>query len=314
MNRLATAKTYRAITTLLVAAWVAGCAAQAPCTPVVVTTEITEVTLAAAVDRDSRVTVTAPIDAGVYPLIVFSHGAFAAPERYQRLLDAWASQGYVVAAPLHIDSELIQHEAPPTPQAVWQSRLDDVTAIVEQARTIAGALNPGVELDSTQWIATGHSYGAFVVQVMGGAASEWPAEIRKVTPPGAVIAFSPPGPIAGFIPEHAWASMTAPQIVLTGTGDILPGFIDDWTLHTLAFDQAQGPDQWLWIGEGVDHYFGRVIGRLDRDVPPQEEAFVLALDATNRFLRDYSRNRVNSSCSFALAPAKEAAAELRRRR
>jgi dienelactone hydrolase len=36
---------------------------------------------------------------GPYPLIVFAHGYAATPEIYARLLETWASAGYVVAAP-----------------------------------------------------------------------------------------------------------------------------------------------------------------------------------------------------------------------
>src|SRR5205085_2252823 len=36
---------------------------------------------------------------GRVPLIVFAHGYDTEPETYEPLLDAWASAGYVVAAP-----------------------------------------------------------------------------------------------------------------------------------------------------------------------------------------------------------------------
>jgi len=37
---------------------------------------------------------------GPYPLIVFAHGLGGSPQEYRQLLSAWASAGYVVAAPL----------------------------------------------------------------------------------------------------------------------------------------------------------------------------------------------------------------------
>lgn len=41
-----------------------------------------------------------PSAAGPYPLIVFGHGYTLTPASYATLLDAWASAGYVVAAPI----------------------------------------------------------------------------------------------------------------------------------------------------------------------------------------------------------------------
>ncbi len=38
--------------------------------------------------------------AGPYPLVVFGHGFAVTPDTYERLLDAWARAGYIVAAPL----------------------------------------------------------------------------------------------------------------------------------------------------------------------------------------------------------------------
>jgi len=44
--------------------------------------------------------VRTPAGAGPFPLLVFAHGYRATPGIYARLLDAWASAGYVVAAPV----------------------------------------------------------------------------------------------------------------------------------------------------------------------------------------------------------------------
>jgi hypothetical protein len=57
--------------------------------------------------------------------------------------------------------------------------------------------------------------------------------------------------------------MTSPSLTITGTADELPGFIDDWELHKASYENAPVGQRWLWIGDGVDHYFGGLFGRIN---------------------------------------------------
>lgn len=50
-------------------------------------------------ERTLVTTVRRPVGEGPFPLIVFSHGVAGHPDKFDRLLDAWAAAGYVVAAP-----------------------------------------------------------------------------------------------------------------------------------------------------------------------------------------------------------------------
>jgi dienelactone hydrolase len=55
---------------------------------------------AAKPERTLRTVIRRPVGvAGAMPLVVFAHGYNAEPEMYERLLDAWAAAGYLVAAP-----------------------------------------------------------------------------------------------------------------------------------------------------------------------------------------------------------------------
>jgi len=65
--------------------------------------------------------------------------------------------------------------------------------------------------------------------------------------------------------------------VITGTADILPGFLDEWEMHTLPHQRAEAGQQWLWVGKDVDHYFGKLIGRLSNDASSQKDQFAEAL-------------------------------------
>jgi len=55
--------------------------------------------VAAAATRTLHTTIHLPADTRPAPLVVFSHGLGGSPDRFTRLLGAWAAAGYVVAAP-----------------------------------------------------------------------------------------------------------------------------------------------------------------------------------------------------------------------
>jgi len=58
----------------------------------------------AARKKDLPVIAYFPKEKGVYPVIVFSHGALGSGKSYVNLLSFWASRGYVCLAPTHDDS------------------------------------------------------------------------------------------------------------------------------------------------------------------------------------------------------------------
>lgn len=261
-----------------------GCATQPDCVPEQLPVDKSEFEIPAGDARSTRITLWQPQRPGMYPLVVFSHGAFSAPERYDAVLAGLSGMGLIVAAPLHIDSELLDGQ--PEPAEVWTTRKQDVDAVLAVPGVLEARLARGVTFASSR-IAAGHSYGAFGAQVAAGARAigDQPSSVGADLI--AVIAFSPPGPLPGFISEDSWASLSRPQLLLTGTQDILPGFIDDWRAHAGAWEGAVPGDQWLWVGEGVDHYFGKVFGRLGRDVPAQDQQFDAAMHTTGQFLQTY---------------------------
>ncbi len=287
------------------------CATVPDCSPTALPVSSTELTLTHLDGREARFTLWQPDQAGTYPVMVFSHGAYAAPERYDALLGPLAAMGFVVAAPLHIDSELIATDPPPPPAQVWRTRKEDFARLLEAPPELVEALGPGISL-SDEKIAAGHSYGAFGAQVAAGAAAvgDPPGQVERGVK--AVLAFSPPGLLPGFIEPNAWDQLARPQLLLTGTSDVLPGFIDDWRAHAAAYRQAPAGDQWLWAGEGVDHYFGNVFGRLDREAPDQRPQFDEALAVSQRFLAAYTSSPL-AVCSDPLSTGSTALASIEQR-
>lgn len=242
----------------------------------------TETSLTASGGRAVPMTIIAPIKPGRYPLIAFSHGAFAAPSRYRAMLDPIAAAGYIIVAPMHVDSELMPHDKPPSQQYVWLTRNEDLA--------LALAATPP-NADRRRRAAMGHSYGALNAQVAAGAVPANPPE-RPGALPQALVAWSPPGPFPGLIEASGWSSITTPSLTITGTSDVMPGFIDNWELHRAGYDNTPRGKRWLWVGTGINHYFGGMFGREKPASPQDKRLFDRAIATTIAFL-DMSFKRRN---------------------
>ena len=93
---------------------------------------------------------------------------------------------------------------------------------------------------------------------------------------------------------EGWSTLTAPSLTITGTADILPGFVDDWKAHKASHDYAPDGARALWVGEGIDHYFGGVFGRVKPASEAQANLFNRALATTLHFIE--TRSNVSQPC------------------
>jgi dienelactone hydrolase len=234
----------------------------------------TEIAMTAPGGRTVPVTIIGPIKPGRYPLIAFSHGAYAAPSRYRAMLDPIAAAGYVIVAPMHVDSELMPHDKPPSQQFVWQSRNEDMA--------LALAATPA-NINPKRRAAMGHSYGALIAQVAAGAIPVNAPERPRLLPQ-TLVAWSPPGPSPILIEAKGWSSISTPSLTITGTSDILPPFIDHWELHRAAHDNTPKGKRWLWVGAGINHYFGGMFGRVKEADPASKRLFDRAITTVIAFL------------------------------
>ena len=103
--------------------------------------------------------VYAPSAAGTYPLIVFVHGWDSSPAVYDALLRAWASAGYVVAAPTFP----FTNSADAVDEADMVNEPADVSAVITALLTA-----PDVDPAAGVGVA-GHSDGAMVALATGYA-------------------------------------------------------------------------------------------------------------------------------------------------
>ncbi|WP_144400893.1 alpha/beta hydrolase family protein [Novosphingobium sp. MBES04] len=269
------------------------------------------VTLATEDARTLAVTVYAPEAAcDACALVIFSHGNFATPERYDRVLRAWAAQGFVVAAPLHTDSE--EYPAPDKYPDSRATRLADWRAVdTAFALRLPQNLDLGATTLSGKVIAAGHSYGALIALVAGGATLADPAwTLGTARAPEAVIALSPPGEMKGLATREGLGALTRPALVVTGTTDVLPGFIDDWHQHLDAYEAAPQGLGYALVFAGMNHYFNGAFGR------PSEDGARESADALARMTRetgDFMRGALGGTLPVARAWAQrsDAVAEAR---
>jgi len=121
--------------------------------------------------NDLQVRVSAPLTGSDLPVVVFSHGFGFSMDAYGPLVDCWASHGFVVIQPTHLDSVSLGL-APDDSRGprIWRSRIDDLTRVLDHLDTIVAAV-PGLagRVDVTRIAATGHSYGATTASALLGA-------------------------------------------------------------------------------------------------------------------------------------------------
>ncbi len=118
-----------------------------------------------------EVRVSAPATGTNLPVVVFSHGNGWNLDGYAPITAFWASRGFVVIQPTHLDSRRngfgFDHPVFPT---IWTERIADLTRILDQLDTIETAV-PGLagRIDRSRAAATGHSWGGHTAQTLLGA-------------------------------------------------------------------------------------------------------------------------------------------------
>lgn len=118
-----------------------------------------------------EVRVSAPTEGANLPVVVFSHGNGWNLDGYAPLAAFWASRGFVVIQPTHLDSRRngfgFDHPVFPT---IWAERIADLTSVLDQLDTVEAAV-PGLagRVDGSRIAAAGHSWGAQTAQSLLGA-------------------------------------------------------------------------------------------------------------------------------------------------
>ena len=250
--------------------------------------------------RVVNLVVSYPSGASDYPLIVFSHGHALDNKSYNNLTDYWVERGYFVVAPLHLDSggDLAgMSDITEKYGRDWiaASRLLEMKAVIDQIANIVSSLDDFQGSVSTdQIIAAGHSYGALSSQQLSGAKVELSGDSIYPLPASfvddrvvAVVAISPPGLMKEHLTEATWQGYDTPQLVVTGPNDFFPFIWPNYEEHFVSYLTAEPGSNYLLVLDEMDHYLGNLIGRLERDGPPQRLALQNLQEVSLMFIKSY---------------------------
>ena len=236
------------------------------------------------------------------PVVIFSHGNWSDRNKYDNLLRHWASHGYAIIAPTHLDGRSmvrgIFNSLRYGQLGLIAARVDDVQYLMDHLADIEQKLSKAhgstLVLKKDQMVIAGHSFGAFTAQQFAGAQA-WDitesdnssAEAIHDPRVAGVIAISPPGPMFDVIHDKSWLQMRGPVLVTTGTWDSNPQFWPDWKMHLMSHEAAPAGEQFALVVDGADHYLGNLICRPEREAEPQHSALAMVNSASIAFLNAF---------------------------
>ena len=216
-------------------------------------------------DRQLRISVFRPTSA-LRGVLFLSHGAGGSPDMMRPLVDRLLSEGFAVVAPLHRDSMRYKPDERDDLQAAFGTRIADLQATARLAQTMF----PGLPLGGV-----GYSYGSLTALIGGGALKEMVG--ARVPAIKAVASFSSPGLIPGVVTDAGLESVVVPTLMITGTKDVVPGFIPDAAQHIHYFEAEPAGNRYLAVVDEASHDF--VYGR--------EPGYDAAVEITVNFLKAY---------------------------
>ncbi|WP_394686095.1 alpha/beta hydrolase family protein [uncultured Microbacterium sp.] len=230
---------------------------------------------------DLEMRVSAPSTGDNLPVLLLSHGHgnlnyVASMHGYNPLVDFFASHGFVVIQPTHLNSKTLGLD-PTGPEGplFWRTRARDLRFILDHLDEIAAAV-PGLtgRIDPTRIAALGHSAGGQTVDMLLGQTAHDPAADNELVNEkddrvkvGVVLAAAGGGADLSDAGKQrfAWAAtvdfsdMTTPTLVMVGDDDVNPMFSSrpDWRADSYIL--APGSKS-LVTFIGGKHSFGGVSG------------------------------------------------------
>lgn len=184
--------------------------------------------------RDIPIYVFTPIEAGNYPVVLFSHGLGGSRMMGQYLGKHWAERGYVAVYVQHLGSD----------DSIWKGkakseilnslkdavsienfilRVDDVKTVLDQLAVMnADAGSPLLgKLNLDQVAMTGHSFGAITTQAVSGQLLKNGAIGLRDGRIRAAVVLSPSSPMVKSEAERSFSQVDIPWLLMTGTDDVV---------------------------------------------------------------------------------------------
>ena len=168
-------------------------------------------------------------------IVVFSHAELSTPQVYENLLCHWASHGFIVVAPLHDDSVLVNGLKAQRQDAKgtdWDlgALLNDSASWIARPRTLRRVLDcipvlqqqSGIRFLQDRPIVIGHSFGAYAAQLLLGV-KPWKTDgtfLDEHDPRfyGGIL-LSPQGRGILGLRDDSWDSVNRAFMAVSGNGD-----------------------------------------------------------------------------------------------
>jgi pimeloyl-ACP methyl ester carboxylesterase len=237
---------------------------------------------------DLQVRVSTPTTGDHLPVIVFSHGFGESMNSYDPLVDHWATGGFAVVQPTHLDSRTL-NVTPDDPRypEIWRLRVEDLTRVLDHL--------DGIEhLDLDRVAVAGHSWGAQTASMLLGArVAGGPDRSDPRVKAGVLLAVPGTGEdLTPFAAENFsfmrpdFAHMTTPALIVAGDKDqsALTTRGPEW--FTDAYFLSPAPKSLLTLF-GAEHSLGGISGYLAAETTDESPARVALIQRrTTAYLLD----------------------------
>ena len=248
-------------------------------------------------DKDLLVQVTYPKgQTDPAPLIVFSHGALCAKNTYSSIVNHWASHGYVVIEPTHLDSATLGKTQFMELGRIADTRPGDMSLILDSLDDIEAAIPELTgKIDRSRIAASGHSMGAATAQRATGLDTRnAKGSVESLTDERFDVALllSAPGTMSN-IPDDSWGEYEIPMMMSTGTKDITmtnKNRPEGWAWRLGSFNLTPRGDKYVLITQEMDHFLGGHICRPEGDSGPDDDALAIVGGTTTAFLDAYLKD------------------------
>ncbi len=199
---------------------------------------------------------------GPYPLIVFCAGSGGGNDTFADTSIYLASHGLVV---LHTSYPFESRREEKGNEGLTTQRVADISLALDSLEKMT-ALRPDLKgkIGVTRIGAMGHSSGAYITQLVGGATVVWDGTERSFRDKRvkAIIQYSGQGSGQQGLTKDSWKELTIPMLTFTGTKDRgATGGGPEWKKE--PFDLSPAGDKYHVLYDGGHH--GSFSGKFARD-------------------------------------------------
>ena len=253
-----------------------------------------------------KVRIVYPDGRGPFPVVFFSHGGGRAEylSGYNAFTDHWASHGYVVLQPTHLDAELSAKDfgkmvTEPFTGAdpLTQARMDDIRYLADMLNAIEWSVQDlRGKIDQNQMVMAGHSRGSATTMMVAGVVLEDPRDGTLINGLDerfkAFLFLSEPGN-APFMPKQPWRQVSEkPVLVTTGTNDF--GAVArreaPFRYRALKAENIGGPKRKLFITDLDQHFGGLISGKDTVGKGPDYDALNIVKGVTTAFMDAHTKD------------------------